>query len=73
MSEGREIGKQLCEAWGIDPHDVMRMTISVTPMEAMVVVTMTPDPPAERGMVHRKRDFVPTLAKYRLTPIEVTP
>lgn len=63
MSVGAEIGAQLCEAWGIDPNDVMRMTISVTPTEATVVMTMA------LGV----DDFVPTLAKYRLTPIEVTP
>jgi hypothetical protein len=61
-NHSRSIGARLCEEWGIDPHDVQRLFISITPSEAKVVITMA-----------RSVDgFAPTLAKYRLTPIEET-
>ena len=59
----KRIGVDLCEAWGLDPSRVMRISIYLLPFEERVEVTL----------VDLGSPSLDQLVRYRLVELEATP
>jgi hypothetical protein len=59
----KRIGVDLCEAWGLDPSRVIRISIYLLPLEERVEVVLV-----DLGSASLDR-----LVRYRLVELEATP
>ena len=60
---GQELGRQLCEAWGLDPNTVAAITIQCRPGEI-----------ARATIEYRIQDGIePICAQYSLVPVQQEP